>query len=139
MAAGTQTAPAQAVSGTIAAVTQTTPGALATTTAHNAAFAGIDNLTTGTPETAALSWLVTFWYQGLKHNPHIHQNNHKWFLLPLMAIIVGFFVFSILAHDPLIGIARAIQNAGLMAVNAMANYHSAKPLGWFTPAAEMGG
>lgn len=103
-------------------------------------FAGINNVTTDTPEATALSWLVTFWYQGLKHSRHINQDNAKWLLLPFIAFIVGAFAYWALLpnHDILQALGKALVNSGNTAVNAIANYHSTKPLGWFSSAAEMG-
>lgn len=139
VASGSLTDRAKTIAGSIQAAATTTPGALGTTITHNAAFAGIDNLTTNEPATAALSWLVTFWYQGIKHSPHINQDRAKWFLVPLMAIFVGFFTWWAITpgHDPLMAIGKALENAGVMAANAIANYHSTRPLGWFESAADM--
>jgi hypothetical protein len=136
---GTQTPRAQTIAGTIQAAAQTTPGALTTTAAQNGAFAGINGMTTGSPETTALSWLVTFWFQGLKASPKINQNQAKWFLLPLLAILIGFFVWWAVSpdHNPLMALGKAVQNAGLMAANAIANYKTTRPLGWFEPAQDV--
>lgn len=139
--AGTQTPRAQTLAGSLQAAYQTTPGALTTTVTQNAAFAGINNITTNTPEATALSWLVTFWYQGLKHSKHVNQDKAKWIILPLIAIIVGVFAYWAISpdHDFFAALGKAILNAGNTAVNAIANYHSTKPLGWFNSADEMEG
>jgi hypothetical protein len=139
--AGTQTPRAQTVAGTIQAAYQTTPGALGTTVGQNLAFAGVNNVTTDTPEATALSWLVTFWFQGLKHSKHVNQDHAKWFILPLIAFVVGAFAYWAITpdHDFFRALGKALVNCGNTAVNAIANYHSTKPLGWFSSAAEMEG
>lgn len=139
VATGTHTPQAQTIAGTIQAAYQTTPGALTATVTQNAAFAGINNITTNTPEATALSWLVTFWYQGLKKSKHIDQDETKWILIPLIALIVGVFAYWALIpnHDLTVALGKALVNSGTTAINAMMNYHSTKPLGIFTSAEEM--
>lgn len=131
---GTQTPQAQTLAGKIQAAASTTPGALAATTAHNAAFAGIDAITTGDPQAAALSWLVTCWYQGLKFSKHVDQDHHKWFFIPLISILVAFFAFALLNHDPIIGLAKALINSGPMTAQAIMNFKTTKPIGIFESA-----
>lgn len=134
---GVGSSPAQSIAGTIQAAAQTTPGAIGTTMTTNAGFAGLDAITTHSPEAVGVSWLVTLWFQGLKHNPRINQDSQKWFWLLLIAFVFGAFVYWALApeHDIITALGKSMANAGTTAANAMANYHTVKPLGWLGAAA----
>jgi hypothetical protein len=139
--AGVASAPAQTIAGTRQAASQTTPGALGTTVAQNGAFAGINAVNTHSPESVGVSWIVCLWFQGLKHNKHINQDTQKWFWLLLIAFVFGAFTYWALApdHDIIQALGKAMANSGITAANAIANYHSVKPLNWFGSAAEMQG
>lgn len=130
---------AQAVMGTAAGMASTTPGAIGVTVGQNVGFSAVGSAATGTPELPGIAWLVTFLYQGVKHSRFVNQDRDKWWILPVLALLVGFGLFWLLTpgHDVLLSLAQAIKNAGLAAVNAATNYHTAKPLGIFSSAAEM--
>lgn len=139
LVAGVASQPAQNIAGTIQAASQTTPGAITTTVAQNGAFAGINAVSTHSPEAVGVSWIVTLWYQGLKHNPRINQDSQKWFWLLLIAFVFGTLTYWALLpdHDIVQALGKAMSNSGITAANAIANYHTAKPLNWFGSAAEV--
>lgn len=138
VAAGTHTSPAQTLAGTLQTAAQTTPGALVTTTGHNVAFAGIGNVATDDPGIPAFAWVVTLIVQGAKNSRFINQDRHKWLLIPMLAFVVLVAYFALSSHgDWFTTLANATKNTGLVAANAIANYHTVKPLGWFQSAAEM--
>lgn len=131
---------AQAITGATAGVASTTPGAIGVTVGQNIGFSAAGNISTQTPELPGIAWLVTFCYQGLKHSRFVNQDRAKWWLLPVLAFIIGFGLFwlTVPNHDIFLAAAQALKNTGLAAVNAATNYHTAKPLGIFSSAAEMG-
>lgn len=132
------TPPAQAIGGTIATVTATPAGAAGATLASNAGFAALGSNVTGTPELPAIAWIVTFFYQGIKNISWIDQDKHKWIILPLLALLIGLGLFLLETHgDIWTSAAKAIQNAGLAAVNAATNYKQMKPMGIFNSAEEV--
>lgn len=132
------TSPAQAIGGTVATVAATPAGAAGVTLASNAGFAALGSNITGTPELPAIAWVVTFLFQGIKHISWIDQDKHKWIILPVMALLVGLGLFMLETHgDVWTSAAKAVQNAGLAAVNALTNYHHMKPMGIFDSAEEV--
>ena len=132
---GVTTSAAQSVGGTVATVGATPVGATGVTVAQNLGFSAVGNVATNSPEIPGLAWIVTFLFQGVKRVSWINQNTAKWFLLPLFGFLVACAVYW-LTNDGNVGlaIARAIQNCGLVAVNAVTNYKTLAPLGVLGPA-----
>lgn len=126
---------AQRVGGAIATATATPVGAAGATAGQNLAFSTVGSVATQAPEVSALSWLVTFGYQGIKRLPFVDQNRDQWWILPVLAFLVGLGIWFLTSQgDWLIALSKALSNTGLMAFNAAMNYQTAKPLHILTPA-----
>lgn len=127
--AGVDTSMAQRIGGTVATVTGTGAGAVGTTLLQNGGFAALSSVTTGSPEVAGLSWIATFAFEGAKKSRFINQDRDQWWLLPALGLIIGVIVWSLVSDGQYAhAVSKAIQNCGLMGINAATNFKTIKPL-----------
>ena len=133
------TATTQTVLGSAAGLGQTRPGALVATTVTTGASTGI-GMAVDLVELPSIAWATCLIFQGAKHISWVHQDHWKWWILPLIALVVGYGICYLTAHgDVWLAGAKAARGAPLGAYNAMLNYSSVKPLGIFSSAEEMPG
>lgn len=135
---GTHTLRAQTISGTASALTATPAGATGLTVAQNAGFSTVGGLAVDDAAIPAFGWIVTLLYQRVKHSPKVNQDNDKWIWLLGISLVVLLIYYLLSTHgDWILAVANSIRSAGLTTANAMSNYHTVKPLGWFSSAEEM--
>lgn len=134
---GTQSPQAKTLAGTAANLTATPLGATGLTVAQNAGFAGVGGMAIDEPALPAFGWIVTLLFQRVKMFSRVNQDNDKWiWLLGLSFVVVTGYYLLALHGDWILAIANGIRASGMTAANSMSNYHSVKPLGWFSSAVE---
>lgn len=128
--------------------TRTVVGTLQTAAQTTAGGFGMVTTATGTglaighyadlPELEPTAWGATLVYQGIKHWRHIDQDHYKWFILPLLGAIISFGIVYFATQGNLWEAAsHCMRTCWLSTPQSLANYHLAKPLGWFSSADEI--
>lgn len=125
------------VVGTMQAASQTAPGAAGSSLVVTGASTGIGAVS-DLPELSGASWIVTFLFQGIKHHRWINQDRDKWWILPLLSALVLMGIAYLMAHGDLwTAAAHAARGCGMCGANSAMNYHTIKPLGIFSSAADI--
>lgn len=125
------------VVGTLQAAAQTAPGAAGGTVALTGASTGI-GVVSDLPELAGAAWLVTFAFQGIKHHRWVNQDRDKWWILPALSALVILGIAYLMGHgDWWTAAAHAARGCGICGANSALNYHTIKPLGIFSSAADI--
>lgn len=125
------------VVGTLQAASQTAPGAVGTSLAVTGASTGV-GVVSDLPELAGAAWLVTFAFQGIKHHRWVNQDRDKWWILPVLSALALLGIGYLMAHGDLwTAAAHAARGCGMCGYNAAMNYHTVKPLGIFSSAADI--
>lgn len=123
--------------GTLQGAAQTVPGAIGTGSATTAVGLGVGAFT-DLNELAPSAYAGMFLYQGIKHWNRVNQDHAKWWLLPLICAVIGFIiVFFMTRGDLWEAGSHCMRSCWMAAYQAMLQYHSSKPLGVFSSAADI--